>query len=84
MVVALTGYPLRRATRVVWLTASARTLAGRIEGSGRPSLTGRPLGEEIGDVLARREPTFAALAELVVATDRGTPEAAADRILERL
>jgi 3-dehydroquinate dehydratase / shikimate dehydrogenase len=74
----------RRDPLVVLLTAEVATLAGRVRGSGRPSLTGRRPEEEIAEVLLRREPTFEALAGLVVDTGRGSPMAAADRILDGL
>jgi 3-dehydroquinate dehydratase/shikimate dehydrogenase len=64
---------------VVWLRAPREVLMERIRGSGRPSLRGRPAEEEIGELLAAREPLYAALATLTVDTGGRTPwEAAAD------
>lgn len=97
MVVALGGGAvLREATRdrlaaagpVVWLTASAETLAARIAGDSasadrRPSLTGRsgPAGlEEVERVLAEREPIYRDCATVAIDADGRTPSAIADEI----
>jgi shikimate kinase len=65
---------------VVWLDARAEVLAGRIRGSDRPSLTGRPVDEEIADVAAERAPLYAAVARWRIDTSELTPDEAAHRI----
>lgn len=87
------GAVLRGATRealaaagpVVWLTAPAATLAARIGGDAasgerRPSLTGRPIAEEVAEVLAAREPIYRQCANVAVEVDGRSPEAIADEI----
>ncbi len=97
------GAVLREATRarlrdagpVVWLTASAETLASRIAGDEttaerRPSLTGQgALGgagglEEVRRVLADREPIYRECATVTIDADGRLPEAIADEIVGRL
>lgn len=68
---------------VVWLTAPIEILAARIEGdSNRPSLTGKPVAEEVREVLAIREPLYRAAAHAVVETGQETPEECAARIAD--
>jgi shikimate kinase len=70
-----------RAWTVVWLDATAEVLARRIrESGGRPSLTGRPADEEIGDVLRGRAHLYAAVARSRVETDRLGADAVAAKI----
>lgn len=73
-----------RAPLAVLLTAPAGILAGRVRGSGRPSLSGRPPEEEIGELLRDRTPRYLGLSPVVVDTSAGGPEEAADEALEAL
>lgn len=63
---------------IVYLRASAAELRARLEATdhaARPSLTGKGLLEEIGEVLARRDPLYRSLASNVLdvdGTDAGT------------
>lgn len=79
-VIDMEGLELTDVT-VVWLRATARTLAGRVDvGDHRPLL-----GTEPGAVLERladgRAPRYEALADLVVDVDDRTPEQVVARIL---
>lgn len=87
------GAMLREATRerlatagpVFYLTAPAETLAARIgcdakSGQQRPSLTGKPIAEEVAEVLAVREPIYQQCANVAIDVDGRTPEAIADEI----
>lgn len=67
-------------TAVAWIRARPGTLAARLKGSGRPSLTGRPPEEEVAEVLAGREPDYRRLSTFAVDTDEGTPEEAAAEV----
>jgi shikimate kinase len=91
------GAVLREATRerlknagpVVWLTASAVTLASRIAAdtataSRRPSLTGVGAADEVERLLAIREPTYRECATVAIDVDGRTPEAIADEIVAQL
>ncbi len=71
---------------VVWLDAAPETLARRIEADprARPSLTGRPPHEEIGDVVRSRAPRYAAVAKIRVETDRLGADAVAAEIIRLL
>lgn len=72
---------LRARGFVVWLTAPIETLAARIAGdANRPSLTGKPVADEVREVMAIREPLYRAAAHAVVETHTGTPEECAARI----
>jgi len=61
---------MREAGIVVYLRSSAATLALRLEASPeqeqRPSLTGRPINEEMQDVLTEREALYQDAAHIVV------------------
>ncbi|MBX3317369.1 MAG: shikimate kinase [Phycisphaeraceae bacterium] len=64
----------QRAARaiVVYLRASAETLRKRLSGAdntGRPSLTGSGVLDEVEGILARRDPLYLALADEVVEVD---------------
>lgn len=65
---------------IVWLDARGEVLADRIRGSGRPSLTGRPIDEEIVDIAKERAPLYAAVATRRIDTSELTPAQTADRI----
>ena len=71
-------------TAVVRLRAKRDTLAVRLLGSGRPSLRGRPLDQELDVLLAEREPVHARLASLTVDTDGREPGEVAAEIAEAL
>lgn len=71
-----------RGWRVVWLDADPEVLGARLRGDPRPrpSLTGRPAAEEIGEVARSRAPLYAAVAWRRVATDRLAVDAVAAEI----
>ncbi len=63
----------------VWLDADPQVIADRISGDAttrerRPSLTGRPVAEEIIDVMTKREPLYREVADLRVETSHRTIE----------
>lgn len=75
--------------RTVWLRASADELAKRIssdqaDGKIRPSLTGKPVAEEVAEVLAIREQFYAEAASIIVDTEGLSPEQVVDRICSQL
>ncbi|MFO0972503.1 MAG: shikimate kinase [Phycisphaerae bacterium] len=77
---------LRPVARFVWLRAAPETLARRISADPhsteqRPPLTNLPPADELRALLARREPIFAALAELTIETDALSPDAATEQIV---
>jgi shikimate dehydrogenase len=82
------GAPLNPASRVAlremgdvfYLAGDLATLARRIAGSDRPSLTGKSAVEEIEAVLLERDPTYRAIADEIVDTSRRTPEEICDVI----
>jgi shikimate kinase len=69
---------------IIWLTASIDVIVSRIEGgTERPSLTGtKSFTDEVGEVLERRTPKYAAAAQFEIDTELLTPEEVADRIGE--
>ncbi|MBK9129351.1 MAG: shikimate kinase [Phycisphaerales bacterium] len=76
---------LRRAGPCVWLTASAETLAARIEADPRtaqtrPPLTARAGIEEVRYLLAQRGPLYAELASLTIDTTNRSAVGVADAI----
>ncbi len=75
---------LRENGVVMWLTASEQTIARRIRNAAnRPSLTGQgSFLDEIGAVLARRNPLYAAAADYSVATGARTPAEVARAVLK--
>lgn len=78
---------LRAAGPVLWLRASAETLADRVAsdattGERRPSLTGAGVVEEIAGLLAFREPLYRDAATIVVDTEDRDPDAIADECFE--
>ncbi|MFM7057264.1 MAG: shikimate kinase [Planctomycetota bacterium] len=80
---------LREAGPVVWLHAAPATLVARLSrdrlnGSNRPSLTGRPIDQEVAEVLAIREPLYREAASLTVHSDGEPAEQVARRILRHL
>lgn len=66
----------------IWLDAPLPVLAERIIGSARPSLTGRPIADELADLLAARAPLYRAVASLVLDSAAASPDALADRIAD--
>lgn len=80
---------MRAAGPVVWLNASVETLAGRLSVDGhsnqnRPSLTGKPIHEEIAEVLTVREPLYRETATLIMDVENTRPDNVAKRIQEAL
>lgn len=70
--------------RLIYLRASAATLRLHLKGSHnahRPSLTGKPMLDEIDEVLAQRDGPYRELADLVIETD-GRARGAVLRLLE--
>lgn len=65
--------------RVIYLRSGVADLQSRLrEGSAaldRPSLTGMGTVEEVAEVLRMREPVYARLADVVVASERGGVQA---------
>lgn len=76
----------KRNGRLIWLTASVETIAGRIRGdSQRPSLTGtKSAVEEIREVLSERIPKYEAAADVTIATDGRSIDELATTILQHL
>lgn len=73
----------------VWLVADAATIARRLEkdragGASRPSLTGKPVEQEVREVLAEREPLYRRIADLTVDTSARTVEEVATTIIRAL
>ncbi|MFN9719728.1 MAG: shikimate kinase, partial [Planctomycetota bacterium] len=80
---------MRAAGPVVWLQATIETLARRLNGEGhgnqhRPSLTGKPIHEEIAEVLRIREPLYREAATLIIDVENTRPDLVARRIQEAL
>jgi len=77
---------IRRTGFCVWLDAAPDLIADRLSGDSttrdrRPSLTGRPVLQEIRDVMAQREPLYRETADLRIDTSGLSTEAVADRII---
>lgn len=80
---------MRAAGPVVWLHASIEVLAKRLSrdrsaGENRPSLTGRPIAEEVAEVMAIREPLYRECATIIVDSEREWPEQVARRIARQI
>ncbi|MGA6925464.1 MAG: shikimate kinase, partial [Desulfosarcina sp.] len=80
---------MRMSGKIVWLTASRRTIAKRIldddaTAGNRPPLTDCGVWDEIASVLSEREPLYRKAADRVVDTDRETISAIVDRIVRVL
>ncbi len=78
---------MRAAGPVVWLQATAETLARRISEDNssaqrRPSLTGKSVCEEIADVLTMRTPVYQEAATHIIDADQQTPDQIADTVLK--
>ncbi len=77
---------LRKNGVIVLLRASTDVMAGRLQGSkSRPPLTDKSsLRAEIQEVLKERQPLYESAADLIVDTDKLSPNRAADEIIARL
>ena len=80
----LRGYGL-----FIWLVADAATIARRLEkdqavGSRRPSLSGKPVVEEVKEILAQREPIYRGIADLTIDTAHCSVEEVATAICRQL
>ncbi|MDD1660445.1 MAG: bifunctional shikimate kinase/shikimate dehydrogenase [Methanomicrobiales archaeon] len=75
---------LREGSRTVLLRASEAAILDRIRGSSRPSLTGRPLEEEVPALLAARRTAYLSAADFCVDTTSLSPQEACQRIGETL
>lgn len=67
----------RPVTTLVYLRAAPATLAARLsvtDLSQRPSLTGRGVVEEIGELFEKRDPLYRSLATRVIEVDSLSPE----------
>jgi len=71
---------LRRGSLVFLLRAGEETISGRIGGSDRPSLTGRPPVEEVGELLRARRPAYLRAADICISTDGKSPEGVTEEI----
>jgi shikimate kinase len=72
---------------VAWLKASPETIQRRLEkdptsATSRPTLTGRPLGEEIRCLLDERDPYYRDVSDVEIDTEGLDPAAVADRVIE--
>lgn len=72
---------------VVWLQAPVEVLIRRLGGDQmstqrRPSLTGKPIGDEVAEVLAFREPLYRECATLIVDAGTERPDQMARRIAD--
>lgn len=72
---------------VAWLQAAPETIQRRLEkdpttAASRPTLTGRPLGEEIRCLLEERDPYYREVADAEIDTEGLDPAAVADRVVE--
>jgi shikimate kinase len=79
---------IRKAGKVVWLTARPETILTRMTGdtttaARRPNLTDNDPLAEIVELLKRREPIYRESADCVVDTEGRTPDELAEEILEK-
>lgn len=86
---AANRWDMRRSGIVVWLTASAATIAARmaddpLSGTQRPALSHEPLEMELAKTLAARIPLYADAAHFRVFTDNRTIDGICEDILHRL
>jgi len=80
---------MRTCGRVVWLTASEKTIQARMlndetTAGSRPSLTAEGFLAEVSSVLSARKPLYEKAADFQTATDRDGVTAVCDRILTAL
>ncbi|HVP24881.1 MAG TPA: shikimate dehydrogenase [Methanomicrobiales archaeon] len=71
---------LRRGSLVFLLRAGEETITGRIGGSDRPSLTGRPPAEEVGELLRARRPAYLRAADICISTEGKSPRGVTEEI----
>lgn len=71
---------LARSATVIFVDTDEATLRARIAGSGRPSITGRDLVDEVAVVAAGRRPHYEGLAAVTVDGTTSIPEATADMV----
>lgn len=74
---------MRDAGTVVWLRAGPETLHLRV-GSGRGRRPAATRFDWVRDVVAERSPTYEAVADIIIDTDRLRPKGVAEEILRRL
>lgn len=78
---------MRQHGRVIYLNAPVAVLAGRLEAfpeaSQRPTLTGKPISEEVADILAQRDALYRETAHYIVDAS-ASPEEVVARIMEML
>ncbi len=72
---------LRKNSLIVYLEADTATLAARIKGSVRPSLTGSPIEEEVESVLSERIQAYRSAADICINASR-KPEEIAKEIVD--
>ncbi len=70
--------------KIILLKATAKTISKRINGSLRPSLTGKDIVEEIEEVLSRRKHKYNELADMTINTTKINPEEAANSIIKKI
>lgn len=75
---------LRRKSQIILLTSSEETIAQRISGTSRPSLTGLSLEDEIRTTLETRVPLYLSAADLVYDSTGKKPREAAGEILQMI
>jgi 3-dehydroquinate dehydratase / shikimate dehydrogenase len=63
---------MRKSGVVIFLDAPEALLRERVSGSDRPSLTGKPVADEISEVMARRKPLYESAAHMVYAVSEAT------------
>ncbi len=74
---------LKKKGKLVWLKASIDTLLKRIGNDEyRPSLTGKPLSEDMEVVLAERRPIYERIADVIIDTDGKTSEEIVEAIVK--
>jgi shikimate dehydrogenase len=71
---------LRRRSLVFLLQAGEETISRRIGGSDRPSLTGRPPAEEVGELLRVRRPAYLRAADFCIGTEGKSPEGVTEEV----
>lgn len=75
---------LRKGSLVFLLSAGEETIISRIGGSDRPSLTGHPLSEEVGELLRARRPAYLRAADFCIGTGEKSPGEVAGEIVRIL
>jgi shikimate dehydrogenase len=71
---------LRRGSLVFLLQAGEGTIARRIGGSDRPSLTGKPPAGEVGELLRERQPAYLRAADFCIGTEGKLPAGVAGEV----